>query len=71
MSEFISKHKNKAMTGGALGLNAAAIIFLYTHFVPRTEYEKLEQRYEKTQQEVVMLRTSVAVLNAIEGKQWE
>lgn len=63
MAEKASTTK-KVVTTGVVGLNAAALLFLYTNFVPRTEYNRLLQQYDKTTDEVKALQTKVAVQEA-------
>lgn len=47
------------------GFNAAAIIWLYGHFVPRVEHDKVERRLEAAQEQLVAVRERVAVLQGI------
>lgn len=56
---------------GTIGLNAAAIIFLYTCFVPKTEFDKLEHLTEKLTQQIQLQQSKIAVLQAIASKQFE
>ena len=51
-------------TASAIGLNAAAILFLYTHFVPRVEYNKLESSHIRLQEKYEVLKERVVVQEA-------
>ena len=55
----------------AIGLNVAAIVFLYTTFTPQKQFDKLENKYILTQEEVIMLKVGMKSLMNIENKKWE
>lgn len=46
----------KAGVAGLAGLNAAALIFLYTNFVTKEEHKRLEDRLHSVQEQVVYLK---------------
>jgi len=54
----------KGIIAGGMGLNAAAIIFLYTNFVPRVEYEKLHAAHDKHLDKYELLSQKVVVQEA-------
>ena len=61
INSLYEKHKSKA-NSTAIGLNAAAIIFLYAHFVSVKEYDELEQLTKQIQTQVSQLKNEVEVL---------
>ena len=54
----------KAGATAALGLNAAAIIWLYATFVPMSTYQDLARRFEALQDKHEATRETVATLKA-------
>lgn len=51
-------------TRAIIGLNAAAVIFLYTHFVPQKDYDSLKTWVDNVQKSVAQLKVDLAVLQA-------
>jgi hypothetical protein len=58
MSEVARKRTNTTLHG----LNAAAIIFLYSTFVPKHDYEILAKRCLDTEKELAAAKATVSVL---------
>jgi len=59
------KDKIKSSVGvGVMGLNAAAIVFLFTHFVPRVEYDKLHAQHDRHVDKYEILAERVVVQEA-------
>ena len=67
MNDKIKKYAKNA----GFGLSSAAIIFLYTTFTPKSDYNKLENKVNLTRDDVITIKASLSVLRSIEGKKWE
>ena len=67
MSDRTKKYASRT----AHGLSAAAILFLYTNFVPRKEYDRLEARYDKVVETMMVQQASLAVLQSIHAQRYE
>lgn len=61
ITSLYEKHKSKA-NSTAIGLNAAAIVFLYTHFVPVKDYDALKEWTKQIQTQTSQLKNEVEVL---------